>query len=73
MEKLRLLSQDKDTLKLLRDYFFETMKDQIVKKAFKKEDVSGYAEARSVIENALDEIDKMTERQTWRSVLARAP
>jgi hypothetical protein len=39
------------------------MKDQIVKKAFKKEDVSGYAEARSIIENALDEIDKMTENK----------
>jgi hypothetical protein len=59
MENLVKLSQDKATLKDLKDFMYKKMYAKIVDKVIKKEDVSGYADAKQIIKDALEEIDSL--------------
>lgn len=62
MERLVLLSQDKDTLLELRSYLKGTLERKLIDKAMKKDDVSGFAEAFDIIKVALDEIDSLSKK-----------
>lgn len=62
MDKLILLSQDKETLRLLREYLYGTLEKKLINKALKKEDVAGFADAHNIIKVALDEIDALTKK-----------
>jgi len=59
MENLIKLSQDKATLKDLKDFIYKKMYAKIVDKVIKKEDVSGYADAKQIIKDSLEEIDSL--------------
>lgn len=59
MENLVKLSQDKATLKDLKDFIYKKMYEKIVDKVLKKEDVSGYADAKQIIKDTIEEIDSL--------------
>jgi hypothetical protein len=62
MDKLVLLSQDKETLRQVREFMTSTMERKLISKALRKEDVSGFAEANEIIKSALDEIDNLSKK-----------
>lgn len=59
MERLIRLSQDKQTLADLREFFNNTLYSEIIDKTIKKEDVSGYSEAYKIIKKSLNLIDDL--------------
>lgn len=62
MDKLVLLSQDKDTLRLLREYITNTMEQRLIKKVLAGQDVSGFKDANEIIKISLDEIDALSKK-----------
>lgn len=64
MDKLVLLSQDKETLRLLREYMTGTMEQKLIKKVLTGQDVSGFKDANEILKVALDEIDALTKKES---------
>lgn len=59
MEALIRLAKDKTTMDAIRLFMNEKMKEKIISKVIKKEDISGYADASEVIKTALNEIEAL--------------
>ena len=62
MDKLVLLSQDKETLRLLREYMTGTIENRLIKKVLAGQDVSGFKDAHEIIKITLDEIDALSKK-----------
>lgn len=62
MDKLNHLYNDKATLELFKEFFVGVLEEETIKRVFAKEDVTGIAEARKLIDKVyarLDEIYKV--------------
>jgi len=72
MDRLTLLSQDKATLKDLKDFFELVLNDEIVKKTLAREDTSGYAEASEIIKKSLAKINDLYKEEVKKDGLNKS-
>lgn len=59
MKSLLEFYNDKETSKNVHNYLTEFLKDQAIKKVFDKEDVSGVAQAKEIIDAAFENLEVM--------------
>lgn len=62
MDKLILLSQDKETLRQLREYINKTFEQRLIKRVLAGQDVSGFKDASDIIKIAVDDIDSLSKK-----------
>lgn len=55
-ERLYILAQDTGSMSDLHEYMVERLKTEIVQKVLNRQDVSGYAEAKSLIDSVFSEL-----------------
>lgn len=59
MKSLKEFYQDSETRDNVKNYLLQYLKDEGCKKMFAKEDVTGFADAKDVIEKAFEEMEFM--------------
>lgn len=59
-ERLYILAQDTGSMADLHEYMIETLKNKIVDNAFGNREVTGYAEAKTIIDNVFHELKQQT-------------
>lgn len=59
VKSLQEFYNDKETKDNVKNYLIEFLKEEGSKKMFNKEDVSGFADAKEVIEKAFDNMEYM--------------
>lgn len=58
MEKVHTFAVDKQMRNEVKDYIIDFMKSEVIQKTFNGQDVSGYMEAKNVIERCFSNMDK---------------
>lgn len=59
MKSLLEFHNDKETKENVKNFLFQVLEKETIKRVFDREDVSGLADAREVIEKAFEEMDVM--------------
>ena len=58
MEKVHTFAVDKQMRNEVKDYIIDFMKSEVIQKTFNGQDVSGYMEAKNVIERCFAQMEK---------------
>lgn len=59
MERLFILYQDKATLEDFKAFYIATLEAETIKRVYKKEDVSGIADARKLLDDVFNKLDDL--------------
>lgn len=57
MEILKHFVENEPIKEAVKSYFNETLKEELLSKAFKGEDITGYVEAKSIIEKSFNSLE----------------
>ncbi len=58
MEKVHTFAVDKQMRNEVKDYIIDYMKSEIIQKTFSGQDISGYMEAKNVVERCFANMDQ---------------
>lgn len=59
-ERLYILAQDTASMSDLHEYMIKVLEKAILEKAFSKQEISGYAEAKSIIDSIFTDLKAQT-------------